>query len=289
MSLYSFVEIPLAFTAFLMFYVVDPQSFYEAISRIAMTPMCRMLAVIGPVNKKRIVDSLIIGIIDMALERTGETHEALEENPEYVHDSGWGVAWIEEGDINLYRSPTPIFEDKLALEKLKHNFIFREFLLFHARKASPTFEPKIENTHPFITDFEGLPVVFSHNGELKESFFSSTPPLKQYQPTGETDSERFFYYLLEQIESPDNLNKTKMEKILRNIPEDSYTAVNFILATPKDVFVNVQYSVKPKYFTMKQAMLGETTIVSSEKFSLDNVSWEPIPNNTLLHFSLLQI
>ncbi len=254
-----------------------------------MTPMCRMLAVIGPINEKRVVDSLLIGIIDMALERTGETHEALEENPDYVHDSGWGVAWIEEGNINLYRSPTPIFEDKLALERLKHNFIFREFLLFHARKASPSYEPRIENTHPFIADFEGLPVVFSHNGEIKESFFSSTPPLKQYQPTGNTDSERFFYYLLEQIGSPDKLNKTTLQKILHDLPQDSYTAINFILATPRDVFVNVQYSVKPRYFTMKQARLGDTTIISSEKFSLDNVSWEPISNNTLLHFSLLRM
>ncbi len=248
-----------------------------------------MLTVIGPVNEKRIVDSLIIGIIDMALERTGEIHEALEENPDYVHDSGWGVAWIEEGSINLYRSPTPIFEDKLALEKLKHNFIFREFLLFHARKASSSYEPKIENTHPFIADFEGVPVVFSHNGEVKESFFSAVSPLRQYQPTGGTDSERFFYYLLEQIGSPENLNKATLQEILRDIPKDDYTAINFVLATPRDVFINVQYSVKPRYFTMKQTNLGDTIIISSEKFSLDHVTWEPIPNNTLLHFSLLRM
>lgn len=70
-------------------------------------------------------------------------------------------------------------------------------MVAHIRKAT---EGKVsaENTHPFVRDLWGETWVFAHNGDLKD-FFPETGIV--YRPTGQTDSERAFCYLFDQLAS----------------------------------------------------------------------------------------
>ncbi len=248
--------------------------------------MCRMLLSVGNIKEKSIIEYLLQGIIDMALEKTGEQHEILKKMPEFKHDSGWGSAWVYNNEISLIKSPKPIFEEKEKLFSLTNYLLNSKWFLIHARKASPGYEVKTENVHPFVVDFKGTPVVFAHNGEVKKSFLETMPEPKNFVLTGTTDSERFFYYLLEKLESPKNINKPNVEIILNSIPETEYSGLNFFLATPEKVLVNVMHSKRPKYFTMKKTIVNGAIIISSEKFTIPNATWEEIPNHTLLELQV---
>ena len=249
--------------------------------------MCRMLITVGHINNKETMNLILQGIIDMALERTGENHEILEKKPDFQHDSGWGSAWVtEDENISMIKSVEPIFEDKEKLFSLTEHLMFKRWFMIHARKASPGYEIKVENVHPFVVDFEGMPVAFAHNGEVKKEYLEKIPEFQRFIPLGNTDSEKFFLHILETIKTPENLTKENIQQILSKLNENEYSGLNFFLATPKKVFVNVQHSVRHKYFTMKKTQYKGVTIISSEKFTLPGANWEEIPNNTLLEFSI---
>ncbi len=68
-------------------------------------------------------------------------------------------------------------------------------VIAHIRKATQG-ETKLENTHPFVRELWGHYWSFAHNGDLKE--FS--PALHgRFLPVGNTDSEKAFCYLLQEL------------------------------------------------------------------------------------------
>ncbi len=68
-------------------------------------------------------------------------------------------------------------------------------VIAHIRKATQG-ETKLENTHPFVRELWGNYWSFAHNGDLKE--FS--PFLHgRFLPVGNTDSEKAFCYLLQEL------------------------------------------------------------------------------------------
>ena len=68
-------------------------------------------------------------------------------------------------------------------------------VIAHIRKATQG-ETKLENTHPFVRELWGQYWSFAHNGDLKE--FS--PFLHgRFLPVGNTDSEKAFCYLLQEL------------------------------------------------------------------------------------------
>lgn len=68
-------------------------------------------------------------------------------------------------------------------------------VIAHIRKATQG-ETKLENTHPFVRELWGQYWSFAHNGDLK----NFSPQLSgRFIPVGNTDSEKAFCYLLQEL------------------------------------------------------------------------------------------
>ena len=73
-------------------------------------------------------------------------------------------------------------------------------MIAHVRKASSRRAAPLanRNTHPFLRELGGKEYVFAHNGTLKG--FHSSLKQPRFKPTGDTDSEALFCYLLSKID-----------------------------------------------------------------------------------------
>jgi predicted glutamine amidotransferase len=80
-------------------------------------------------------------------------------------------------------------------ELIKHYPIKSLNVIAHIRKATQG-KIALENCHPFVREMWGRYWVFAHNGDLK----GFEPVLDgPYRPVGNTDSERAFCFLLQQL------------------------------------------------------------------------------------------
>jgi glutamine amidotransferase len=133
------------------------------------------------------------------------------------HADGWGLASYDpDGQgVSLYREDaaaafSPIAARVAALDLRAHCSIA------HIRKATQGVV-SLENCHPFHRRWQGQGWIFAHNGDLKgapgaDLKDGQTPrpggdlehdiPLRgDFQPEGDTDSERAFCWLLERLEA----------------------------------------------------------------------------------------
>lgn len=111
-----------------------------------------------------------------------------------VHTDGWGIAFFEGHGTRLFLDPQPSCASPLA--ELVRNYPIRsKNVIAHIRKATQG-EVALENTHPFMRELWGRYWIFAHNGNLPD--FS--PELDgSFAPVGNTDSERAFCWLLQNL------------------------------------------------------------------------------------------
>jgi glutamine amidotransferase len=125
------------------------------------------------------------------------------------HADGWGLASYDpDGQgVSLYREDaaaafSPIAAQVAALDLRAHCSIA------HIRKATQGVV-SLENCHPFHRRWQGQEWIFAHNGDLKggqsdgsDSDLERDIPLTgNFQPEGDTDSERAFCWLLERLDA----------------------------------------------------------------------------------------
>jgi len=103
---------------------------------------------------------------------------------------GWGLAWFHEGRPEIQKEEYPPAHRSEKARNLLNCPIVSHIFIGHVRLASRG-DRRPENTHPFCKDFHGTPVVFAHNGTLK-----NLPEPSHFHPDGETDSEQAFCLLL---------------------------------------------------------------------------------------------
>lgn len=147
--------------------------------------MCRLLGVVAGETTP----------FGFALARAPRSLAAL--SPE--HPDGWGLAVHARGHgWDVHRQPACAGADDRfgALAAGARG----EILVSHIRKKTvgPT---RLENTHPFTRD--GW--VFAHNGTIAESsvLAAETSRRRAAEVTGDTDSERYFAWLLSAIDAVD--------------------------------------------------------------------------------------
>ena len=113
---------------------------------------------------------------------------------------GWGLAYLENGALRLYKAPTvgahsPLFADLC-------DTVRAPLILGHVRRARYPRVNSFDNTHPFLRTCCGREWVFAHNGLVPEIMHQPGMRLKGLcSPRGATDSEFAFCYLLEYIAS----------------------------------------------------------------------------------------
>ena len=111
-----------------------------------------------------------------------------------THHDGWGIAFFEGSGVRHFVDHQAAIASPIA-ELIKHYPIKSLNVIAHIRKATQG-QVALENCHPFVREMWGRYWVFAHNGDLK----GFEPILDgPYRPVGNTDSERAFCFLLQQL------------------------------------------------------------------------------------------
>lgn len=127
---------------------------------------------------------------DLCFSFTGLTQRGGNTGP---HSDGWGVAFYEGKGIRSFHDASPSAESEIA-DMVQHHPIKSEIALCHIRQAN-VGDVCLANTHPFIREMWGQNWVFAHNGQIKD--FVRRDGF--YEPIGDTDSERIFCDVMNQV------------------------------------------------------------------------------------------
>jgi glutamine amidotransferase len=108
---------------------------------------------------------------------------------------GWGLAWYVDGSLALVKEPVAWSTSGHARFLGSYERMRSEIFIGHVRRATVGRRGSRANAHPFEREICGRAYVFAHNGTVGASSLS----LGAYRPIGETDSERVFCHLADQI------------------------------------------------------------------------------------------
>jgi len=110
------------------------------------------------------------------------------------HCDGFGIAFFEDKACRLFVDNQSAVESPIA-ELIRNYPIKSRNVIAHIRKATQG-KINLENSHPFMRELWGRQWIFAHNGDLLDF----DPPLTgRFTPIGNTDSERAFCFLLDQL------------------------------------------------------------------------------------------
>jgi predicted glutamine amidotransferase len=240
--------------------------------------MCRLLLQIGKKLPSLAYEEYIQSCADYGGLAKKDIHER-NTSSIHVHRDGFGYAMFNKGHFVLARYVEPIYERNPLSEWMK---LKTDFLFAHARRASPGIEVKIANNHPYYWyDYE-REYVFGHNGTIKSKIKNYND--RKYFIKSTTDSEKYFYALLTNLES----NEWKMsEQVVKETIDDyDYTGANFILSSLKKCWVGVYYRSNPKYFTMKLYKKEDYVVISSAYLPSLGEPTELLTNGSLVEIDL---
>lgn len=110
---------------------------------------------------------------------------------------GWGVAFYQGNDAQLYREPLAASDSPLV-RFLQSQGPSTTLAVSHIRHATRG-AVDLSNTQPFTRALGGRAHVFAHNGNLVGIERSENLQFDRYRPVGTTDSEHAFCALLERL------------------------------------------------------------------------------------------
>jgi predicted glutamine amidotransferase len=110
------------------------------------------------------------------------------------HKDGFGISFFEDKGLRTFVDHHSARESPVA-ELVRRYPIKSDNVIAHIRKATQG-RVALENTHPFVRELWGRYWVFAHNGDLK----GFMPRLHAaFKPVGDTDSERAFCWLMQEL------------------------------------------------------------------------------------------
>lgn len=200
-----------------------------------------------------------------------------------IHCDGWGISTIEYGanTTKLDRAPelarsSSEFADVIAQTN-------SDGALLHLRWATAGMPVSENNTHPFVHDA----CTFIHNGAIYpknalDDFIARE--LKEFIK-GETDSERYFFFLLTQITKyglTDGL--ISAVRILRELDFSSINAMllsesHFITICEHDPARKPDWAVEG-YYDLFYKVTNEDVVVASSGWNQEG--WKNLPNHHIL-------
>ncbi len=223
--------------------------------------MCRMVAAPFGIRGDRIIEPFV---------RMARGENALHEHNtalgEFQHPDGWGTVYKEGESYEAHRSARPCWKDN-DLERFKD----RKIIILHARRASRGIV-NLANVHPFHIEHNGRSWYFCHNGTIDD------PAIASYR--GETDSERYFRFLLDHLHINDPL--ASIGAALNRL--HNYTSLNAFLTDGDHFYVINRFSSSPRYYTLHLHQGSDGPIVSSEELQDVAKTWEPLKNGQIIVF-----
>jgi predicted glutamine amidotransferase len=194
------------------------------------------------------------------------------------HKDGWGIGY--EGEV--VKDIKPAKESDLLTETGKN--LETAGALFHLRLASKGITINIDNNHPFT---HGT-TTFMHNGTIRPSNTAEQFISQKYRElvTGTTDSERFFYAVLSQIDElglVEGVRKTV--NLIRAIAD--YSALNIMVQTPETLIAVCEFNETnqsewsgPDHYELRFSARDGDFLVASTGWG--NSDWEHLNNHQML-------
>lgn len=152
------------------------------------------------------------------------------------HCDGFGIAFFEDKACRLFVDNQSAVESPIA-ELVRNYPIKSRNVIAHIRKATQG-KITLENSHPFSRELWGRQWIFAHNGDLH----GFNPALSgRFTPVGNTDSERAFCYLLDQLVLKFGYHEPKLDQIFDLLAEVSpkiaeHGTFNFCLSNGQALF-----------------------------------------------------
>ena len=152
------------------------------------------------------------------------------------HCDGFGIAFFEDKACRLFADNQSAVESPIA-ELIRNYPIKSRNVIAHIRKATQG-KINLENAHPFSRELWGRQWIFAHNGDLH----GFNPTLSgRFTPVGNTDSERAFCFLLDQLVLKFGYHEPKLNQIFDLLAEVSpkiaeHGTFNFCLSNGQALF-----------------------------------------------------
>lgn len=152
------------------------------------------------------------------------------------HCDGFGIAFFEDKACRLFVDNQSAVESPIA-ELVRNYPIKSRNVIAHIRKATQG-KINLENSHPFSRELWGRQWIFAHNGDLHDF---NPELIGRFTPVGNTDSERAFCYLLEQLVVRFGYTEPSLDDVFQLLEELSpqiaeYGTFNFCLSNGQALF-----------------------------------------------------
>ena len=194
------------------------------------------------------------------------------------HKDGWGLA--HDGQIlkDLLAAKDSESLARASVETLTDG------ALLHLRLASKGITINIDNNHPFTYGT----TTFMHNGTIRPADTVEQFINQKYKGliTGTTDSERFFYALLSQVDElglVEGVRKTV--NLIRSIAD--YSALNIMVQTPDTLIAVCEFNEQnttewsgPDHYELRFTQRGEDFLIASTGWG--NTDWQHLDNHQML-------
>ena len=202
------------------------------------------------------------------------------------HRDGFGIAFFEGAGVRLMVDAQSARSSPVA-EMVRRFPIRSQNIVAHIRKATQG-SVTLANTHPFVRELWGRYWVFAHNGDLK----GFAPRLHgAFRPVGETDSERAFCWLMQELAKahasvPTTLELTATLRELAPLPA-AHGSFNFMLCNGQALWAHCSthlYSlVRKSPFGLAELHDEDLSIDFAEATTPDDrvavVATEPLTRN----------
>lgn len=194
------------------------------------------------------------------------------------HKDGWGLAHDGEilKDVNAAKD-----SDSLAQASVD---TITDGALLHLRLASKGITINIDNNHPFT---HGT-TTFMHNGTIRPSDTAEQFINDKYKELiiGTTDSERFFYALLSQVDEHGLVDGVRaIVNKIRSVAD--YSALNIMVQTPDTLIAVCEFNEEnksewsgPDHYELRFTKRGNDIVVASTGWG--NGDWNHLDNHQML-------
>jgi glutamine amidotransferase len=178
-----------------------------------------------------------------------------------VHADGFGIAFFEGRGCRIFLDPQPARDSRVA-ELVRRVPIRSTSVVAHVRKATQG-SVALENCHPFQRELWGRYWAFAHNGNLERL---PSQPGRFYLPVGDTDSERAFCLLLEDLRARFPEGKPPLAEIHRALAERTRRlaalgSFNYLLSDGEHLFAHASTRL---HFIVREAPFGPAHLVDED-------------------------
>jgi len=203
------------------------------------------------------------------------------------HVDGWGITFYEGKGCRTFKDPVASSQSRIA--QLVQEYPIKSCaVVSHIRQANRG-NVALENTHPFTRELWGKNWTFAHNGQLTGYEALDTG---RFQPIGETDSERSFCWILNQMEQQFSAYPESPEALWALLYQCCQTlkglgVFNLLLSDGEYLFIfctnNLHWITRRAPFG-KAKLIDDDVIIDFQKETTPNdvvtvIATQPLTNN----------